>query len=211
MQPILTKRQKDLLQIIYSHIKNEGYPPTFEEMRNSLNVASNQSVIDLLNKLENKKVIVRNESSARGLTILPFGYEFLNKKPLTPFLGVSHAGSPIDTISIQGEWKEISSELTKLVDEVFILKVTGDSMINAGIYDGDNLLVQKQKEYASGDIVLADVNGESTIKRFMSDDKPPYLYLKPENPSYKNITFTSNVMLNGKVISIIKNNQFRYL
>ena len=146
MLAFLTKRQKDLLQIIYSHIKNEGYPPTFEEMRNSLKVSSNQSVIDLLTKLENKKVIVRNESSARGLVILPYGYEILREKPLTPFLGVSHAGSPIDTISIQGEWQEISSELTKLVNEVFILKVSGDSMINAGIDDGDKVLVQEQKE-----------------------------------------------------------------
>lgn len=201
----ISKRQKDLLSIIYNHIKDEGYPPTFEEMREGLGVTSNQSVVDLLNKLHSKKLIKRNESSARSLAILPLGYEVLGKKPLIPFLGVTHAGIPIETIEINGEWQEISGGMEKLNSNIFLLKVSGDSMINAGIDDEDKVLIQEQKEYHSGDIVLADVNGESTIKRFISDDKPPYLYLKPENPSYPNITFTSTVELKGKVISIIKN------
>lgn len=205
----ITKRQKEMLSAVYNYIKNTGYPPSFEEMRNSLGVSSNQSVVDLLNKLEKKKIIKRNESAARGIVILPLGYDVLDEKPLIPFLGSTHAGSPIDTIEINGDWQEMPGGLSKLANEVFILKVSGDSMINAGIDDGDKVLVQEQKEYSSGDIVLADVNGESTIKRFMSDDKPPYLYLKPENPSYKNITFTSGVELKGKIISVIKDGQPR--
>ncbi|OGD89858.1 repressor LexA, partial [Candidatus Curtissbacteria bacterium RIFCSPHIGHO2_02_39_8] len=180
----LTERQKQLLEVIYKYIKGTGYPPSFEEMKNSLGVVSNQSVIDLLMKLEGQKLIKRNEFQARGIVILPLGYEILGEPPLIPFLGISHAGSPITAVEIQGEWQQLSPQVAKLEDDVFILRVSGDSMINAGIDDGDKVLVRSQKEFSSGDIVMADVDGESTIKRFVSDDSPPYVYLKPENPKY---------------------------
>lgn len=204
----LTERQKQLLEIIYSYIKDTGYPPSFEEMKDSLDVVSNQSVIDLLTKLESQKLIKRNESQARSIAILPLGHDVLGKPPLVPFLGVSHAGSPITAIEIQGEWQTLSPNVSRLNEEVFLLKVSGDSMINASIEEGDIILVKHQKEFISGDIVLADVDGESTVKRFISQDKPPYLYLKPENPNYSIIHFTSTVEMKGKVISILKGGQW---
>jgi len=200
----VTERQKQLLEVIYTFIKDTAYPPSFEEMRGRLGVKSNQSVIDLLHKLEEKKIIKKNQAGARSIAILPLGYQVLEKNPLMPFLGVSHAGSPIPTIEMEGEWQQLSGGLAKLTGEVFILRVSGDSMINAGIDHGDNVLVKSQKEFVSGDIVLADVDGESTIKRFISEDKPPYLYLKPENPKYDIIYFTEKVTLKGKVISVLK-------
>lgn len=208
MNSPITKRQKELLENLYKYIISIGYPPTFEELREQLNVSSNQSVIDLLTKLENKKLIRRSESQSRGIVILPLGYEILGKPPLIPFLGVSHAGYPITAIEIQGDWQQLSPQVAKLEDEVFILRVSGDSMINAGVGDGDKVLVRSQKEFSSGDIVLADVDGESTIKRFISEDKPPYLYLKPENPKYDIVYFTESVILKGKVISINKRGQW---
>lgn len=200
----ITKRQKEMLSIIYKYIRSTGYPPTFEEMRELLGVSSNQSVIDLLTKLEEKKLIRRNESQARSITILPLGYEILGQPPLVPFLGLTHAGSPIGAIEIPGEWQTLSSDAAILKDEIFLLKITGDSMINAGIDEGDMVLVKNQKEFVSGDIVLADVDGESTIKRFISEDKSPYLYLKSENPKYDSIYFTESVILKGKVVSVLK-------
>lgn len=191
--------------IIYGHIKDTGYPPTFEEMREKLDVKSNQSIIDLLDKLRNQKLLRRDESSARGLSILPLGYKVLEKPPLVAFLGVTSAGAPLEAVEISGEWQPLSSEVTKLQDEIFLLKISGDSMINAGIDDGDVVLVQSQKEFVSGDIVLAQFNGEATVKRFVSEDTPPYLYLKPENPEYTVIHFTDAVRLMGKVISVLKN------
>ena len=200
----VTERQKEMLSIIYNYIKSTGYPPSFEEMKDRLGVSSNQSVIDLLSRLEKKKIIRRNQSMARSIVILPSGYEILGTPQLVPFLGVSHAGSPIAAIEIQGEWQEVSQQVARLEDEVFLLRVSGDSMINASIEDGDLVLVKNQKEFISGDIVLADVDGESTIKRFVSDDNPPYVYLKPENPNYPIIPFTERVRLSGKVISVLK-------
>lgn len=205
----ITERQKEALKIIYKHIENFGYPPTMEEMRQALNVSSNQSVIDLLNHLERKNYIRKQGGVARSIVILPTGHELLGKPPLAPFLGITHAGAPINTIELDGEWHQLSGEVAKLNSEVFFVKVNGDSMINAGIEDGDKVLVQVKKEFSSGDIVLADVDGESTIKRFISEDKAPYLYLKPENPEYDIICFTEKVRLKGKIISVIKDSRLQ--
>lgn len=209
MNIFLTPRQKEMLSVLYEYIRSTGYPPTFEEMREKLGVKSNQSVVDLLRKLEERKIIKKNQSGARSIAILPFGYQVLAKEPLIPFLGISHAGVPISAIEMDGEWKELPGGLAKLEDDVFILRVSGDSMINAGIDDGAKVLVRSQKEFSSEDIVLADVDGESTVKRFISEDKPPYLYLKPENPKYSIVYFTESVTLKGKIISVLTNGQWR--
>ncbi|KKR80817.1 MAG: LexA repressor [Candidatus Daviesbacteria bacterium GW2011_GWA1_41_61] len=207
----ITERQKELLENLYRYIISTGYPPTFEELREQLNVSSNQSVIDLLAKLEKKKLIKRNESQARSITILPLGYEVLGKPPIAPFLGATSAGVPLQAIEISGEWQILSSQVAMLQDNVFLLQISGDSMINAGIDDGDKVLVKSQKEFVSGDVVLAKVGDESMVKRFISEDKPPYLYLKPENPKYEIIYFTEDVVLEGKVISVLKNGQWRMI
>jgi len=205
----VTKRQKELLSIIYGFIKSAGYPPTFEEMREGLAVSSNQSIIDLLTRLQRARLIQRSETAARGLNILPLGYKVLDKPPLVPFLGVTSAGVPTESIETFGEWQQLSKEVAKLTDDVFVLKVMGDSMINAGIDDGDAVLVQSKKEFVSGEIVYAQIEDGGTIKRFISEDKPPYVYLKPENPKYQNILFTDEVRLKGKVISVLKNNYWK--
>ena len=209
MKKEITKRQKELLLIIYQYIEKTGYPPTFEEMRATLNVSSNQSIIDLLSKLEKQQLIKKNESAARGITILLLGYDVLDKPSLTPFLGITSAGVPMEAIETAGEWRKIPGDVAKFSENVFLLKIQGDSMINAGIDNGDIVLIKEQKEFVSGDIVLARVKDESTVKRFVSEDKPPYIYLKPENPNYSNIYFTEETAMVGKVISMFKNNQWK--
>jgi len=209
MSLTITKRQRELLSIIYQYIKDSGYPPTFEEMKERLGVSSNQSIIDLLNKLKEQKLIKRNESAARGIIILPLGYKTLGKSALSPFLGVTTAGVPIEPIEISGEWQQVSSDTAILDGNVFLLKISGDSMINAGIDDGDVVLVKGEKEFISGNVVLADIGGEKTIKRFVSEDKPPYVYLKPENPKYQIIPATDEMKLVGKVISVLKNGYWK--
>lgn len=209
MKNTITKRQNDLLVIIYRYIRDTGYAPTFEEMRENLKVSSNQSVVDLLHKLEKNGFIKKRESSARGISILPAAYSILGEPPLVPFVGFTSAGSPIQSIEISGEWQTISQEVAKLSEEIFMLKVSGDSMINAGIDDGDAVLVQTKKEFVSGEIVYAQIGDGGTIKRFMSDDKPPYVYLKPENPNYDLIPFTHEMELKGKVVSVFKNGYWK--
>ena len=145
--------RSEIKEFAFTYIKDSGYPPTFEEMREGLKVSSNQSVIDFLAKLERQGIIKKNESAARGIKILPLGYEILGKPSLVAFLGATSAGAPIETIEISGGWQEIPGEVARLKQEVFLLKISGDSMINAGIDDGDVVLVQNRKEFVSGDIV----------------------------------------------------------
>lgn len=209
MSNALTNRQKELLSIIYDYIKNNGYPPTFEEMRENLGVSSNQSILDLLKKLEDKRIIKKGGFAARSLAILPLGYEILGEPPLVAFLGATSAGAPIEAIAISGEWLAVSSDVARLAEEVFLLKISGDSMINAGIEDNDVVLVKSEREFVSGDVVLARIGSESTVKRFVSEDKPPYVYLKPENPKYHAIPFTEDTQLIGKVISVVKSGYWK--
>ena len=206
----ITKRQKELLSIIYDYIRTTGYPPTFEEMRETLGVSSNQSVIDLLEKLKEGVLIKRNDG-ARRLTLLPLAYEVLGKPRLVPFLGISSAGSPLEAIEISGEWDVLPGKegLARLQKEVYILKISGDSMINAGIDNEDTVLVEQRKEFSSQDIVHAQILDEATIKRFISDDTPPYIYLKPENPKYNVIPFTEEMRLLGKVLCVFKNGDWK--
>lgn len=193
---------------IYQYISSSGFPPTFEEMRENIGVSSNQSVIDLLAKLEKIGCIRRNESAARSISILPLGYQMLGHPPLVPFLGATTAGMPMEAIELKGEWQEISGTVAKFKDEVFLLKVIGDSMINAGIDDSDVVLVQSKKYFVTGEIVLANTDNGATVKRFMSVDTPPYTYLKPENPKYDILLFTDDVELQGKVLSVLKRDQW---
>jgi len=205
MKNSATKRQLELLGIIYHYIEGTGYPPTFEEMREELGVSSNQSVLDLLHKLEVKKFIRREEGAARGLVILPGGCAALGRPLLASFAGATTAGVPLEPLAIAGEWQPLSEEVAKPQDDVFLLKVSGDSMINAGIDDNDVVLVQKQKEFISGDVVLARHEDGMTIKRFVSDDTPPFIYLKPENPKYNVIPVNETTRLEGKVVAVLKN------
>ena len=195
MEKQITPRQKQLLSILYEYIQDSGYPPTFEEMRQKLDVSSNQSIKDLLEKLKSGGFIRKGESQARGIMILPLGYEALGQPPLAPFVGATSAGAPMQAVSFDGEWMEMpathyDTKIERLKANVYVLRVYGDSMINAGINDGSTVLVQNAKEFFSKEIVLANVSGEYTVKRFISEDKPPYLYLKPENPKYNIIYFT---------------------
>ena len=169
-------------------------------MRGALGVASNQSVLDLLHHLESKKCLKGGEGVARSIAILPYGYEILGKPKLAPFLGFSHAGAPIGAIEVEGDWKSLPGEVASLDKNVFLLKVMGDSMIGAGINDGDLILFKKTNDFVSGDIVLARTPDGTTVKRFMSQSNPPRRFLKPENPKYKLIPFTDEMQLVGKMI-----------
>ena len=208
MKKVITERQKQLLNVIYDFFVSTGYPPSFEEMRENLGVSSNQSIADLLEKLHASSYI-KKSSGARSIAILPLGYSTIGRPALTPILGTTTAGLPAESIEITGEWRPVSSDIAKLAEDIFMLKISGDSMINAGIDDGDAVLVQTKKEFVSGEIVYAQIGDEGTIKRFMSDDKPPFVYLKPENPKYELIPFTHEMELKGKIISVLKNNYWR--
>jgi repressor LexA len=195
-QTPITERQKQILEAIYSSLRNEGYPPSFEELKNKLNISSNQAIIDHLQALENKNLIKREQNSARSIVLKPLAYEFIKKEPLVRIAGITAAGPTIEAIE-QHEWTNLSSGY-RMYEDVFVVEVYGNSMIEAGIYDRDRVLIKKAKEYKSGDIVLARIGNEVTLKTFIHKDGR--IYLKPENPACRIIAITHETYFLGKFI-----------
>jgi repressor LexA len=197
MVKTITKRQKETLLAIYNSFKESGYPPTLQELKDILRVKSNQAVIDLLKALEKRKLIKREEGSARGIKIKPLGYDSIHKEPLVRTAGVTAAG-PATLAIEQDKWVEMSDGYQKYED-VFVVKVAGNSMIEADIYDGDDVLIKRADEYQNGDIVLARLGDSTTLKRFVYDQGKTYL--KPENPACSIIAITHETFFIGKMIA----------
>ncbi len=214
MEQKLTPKQKNVLELIYNTIKSEGFPPSLMDLKQELRVSSNQAVLNFLKILEKGGYIKRKEGQARSIQILPLGFKVLNKKQLLPLVGDSAAGPFTESFGDFRKFQEIPSntmlnERILTSDEVFLLQVHGDSMINANIDDGDVLLIQKIREFKSGDIVVARSDDGTTVKRFVVDGGKTYL--KPENPAYKIIPIFEDTCFDGKVIlnlSALKNNKF---
>lgn len=175
---IITKRQKEVLRIIYDSLINAGFPPSFSELKEKLKISSNQSLLDIFSILEKKNLIKREEGSARGIKILRRGYRAISVRPLAPIVGMTSAGSFTEAIEEIDAWQPLSKDVETIADDVMIVRVMGDSMINANIKDGDLVLFKKTNQFVSGDIVLARTLDGTTVKRFISQNKPPYKFLK---------------------------------
>lgn len=197
----VTPRQRQALRFVYESLRTEGFPPNFAELKEKLKISSNQSLLDLLKALEFKKYIKREEG-ARAIKILRKGFQELRVPPLVPFVGTSSAGYFLETPEMVGEWQPLSQDLARFGDEVFLVRVSGDSMVNAGIYDGDIIVVRKSQDIKPRDIVLAREGGETTIKRFVYKKAAPFLQPETSNPIYQSIPVSSEVEFLGKVIAV---------
>ena len=205
MEVKITEKQKKVLEAIYNAIETEGIPPTLAELRTELNVSSNQAVINILSILERKGFIKRGVGQARGIIILQLGCKILNKKQKIPVAGISSAGPFLESLETFASWVSLrsdliqSEEVSQSKENYFAIQVRGDSMINAGINDGDVLLVKKTNEFRSNDIVVARCDDGTTVKRFIAESDGR-AYLKPENPAYNNIPIYEEMVFDGKVI-----------
>jgi len=199
-QETITKRQKEVLKIIYDNLITAGFPPSFSELKEKLDVSSNQTILDIFSNLEKKNLISREEGSARGIKILKRGYKAISVRPLAPVVGFTSAGNFTEAIEEIDAWKPLSKDVETIADNVLIVRVMGDSMINADIKDGDLVVFKKTNEVVSGDIVLVQTPDGTTVKRFISQYKPAHKFLKPENPKYPNIPFTNGMEIIGKMI-----------
>ncbi|MFH1956058.1 MAG: transcriptional repressor LexA [Patescibacteria group bacterium] len=207
MQQKITEKQKNALNAIYESIKETGFPPTLADLRERLKVVSNQAVLNFLKVLERKGFIERTwgEKKARSIKILRLGFQLLGKEVLVPAAGITSAGPYVESFTDTfTNWmplpgKILENEKINFSENVFILQVHGDSMINAGIDDGDILLIQKTNQFRSGDIVVARNDDGTTVKRFISESNGR-AYLKPENPKYSNLTIYEDTYFDGRVI-----------
>ncbi len=205
MSKNITPKQEKVLKSIYENLKNSGFPPTLQEIKEEMDVVSNQSALNFLDALEKKGYIEKSEGQARGIKLLPLAFKILDVKPIAPVVGISSAGPFMETLDETFEkWETLPGEITDVFEaneNVFVIRVQGDSMINAEIYNGDVLLVKKTSEFRSGDIVVARSNDGTTVKRFIADEKRSYL--KPENPNFfpQVITIYPETIFEGKVIT----------
>ncbi len=200
----LTKRQDDILQFIKKYIVNNGYPPTVREIGKSLGLSSPATIHSHLSNLENKGYIKKDENKNRALELL-IDNEFVEKDNSVvnvPLLGKVTAGSPIEAIQNPNEYFSLPAYMIPNRKEVFTLKVSGESMINAGIFDKDIVIVERTRDAKNGDIVVAmNQENEVTLKRFFKEKN--FIRLHPENENMEDIIL-DDVTILGKAIGLYR-------
>ncbi len=197
----LTRRQKEILTFIQRHTDAHGYPPSVREIGQALGLTSSSTVHSHLSALEKKGYLRRDPSKPRALEILKDEREVPVKKvvPL-PVVGHVTAGLPILAQQNIEDYFPLPQEFVR-TEDCFILKVRGDSMIGAGIFDGDMLVVQRQPTAKDRDIVVARIEDEATVKRFFREDGR--VRLQPENPRMDPI-YVRDVAIEGVALAVIR-------
>src|SRR5579885_3473785 len=163
MSKEITERQKELLKFIIQQVRDHNMPPSVSEMATFLKVKSKNAVAKLLSALEEGQFIKIN-GKARGITVLDSLQESLEKGLVrVPLLGTIQAGTPHLAEENIEEWINLPQTLVRSRRDVFLLKVRGDSMIKAGIFEGDLVIVRPTKEAKNNDIVVALLHDEATV------------------------------------------------
>lgn len=200
----LTKRQSEVLNFIKEFMVSHGYPPTVREICNSLGLSSPATAHSHLAQLESKGYIKKNSNKNRAIELL-VNNEFLTKKDdviEVPLLGKITAGNPIEAIERPDEYFSLPAYLIPKQKEVFTLKVSGESMINAGIFDGDIVIVERTNTARNGEIVVAMTDeNEVTLKTFYKENG--YFRLQPENDTMEPFIF-ENITILGKAIGLYR-------
>lgn len=199
----ITEKQHKLLNFIISEIREKSLPPSISEMAQYLKVKSKNAVAKLLDQLEEKGYI-RVNGKARGIEILNAIGQSIHKGMFkVPILGHIQAGMPTLAEEHIEDWVNLPENLVKNRRDVFLLRVRGDSMKDAGIFEDDLVIVKPTKDVKSKDIVVALLHDEATVKRFIKIQNRAYL--KPENENYKNIYPQEEWTIQGKVVGVIRN------
>lgn len=200
----LTTRQNEILNYIKKYIATHGYPPTIREIGMALDVSSPATIHAHLANLEKKGFIRKQETKNRALELLVEN-EFEPKNELiieVPLLGKITAGSPIEAIEHPDETFALPSYLVPKNKDVFTLNVSGTSMINAGILDGDIVIVERQNTARNGQIVVAMTDeNEVTLKTFYKENG--FFRLQPENDTMEPIIL-DNVTILGIAIGLYR-------
>lgn len=199
----LSNRQKEILDFIKTEVKDKGYPPSVREIGEAVGLASSSTVHGHLERLEKKGFIRRDPTKPRAIEILDDNTDLniLSDIVKVPLIGKVTAGEPITAIENVEDYYPLPADMVRN-DDVYMLTVQGESMIDAGIFDGDYVIVRKQSHANNSEIVVAMTDeGEATVKRFYKEKD--HFRLQPENPSMEPIIL-NNVTILGKVIGSIR-------
>ena len=200
MEP-LTQRQHQVLELIAGHIERHGFPPSHRELMLALGVKSQLGILKHIRALEKKGHIVCRQGSSRGITLA-------NRPPrpaMLPILGRVRAGSPEEAVEDVLGYCATDPAWTRGAD-CFYLRVAGDSMIEAGIRDGDLALIRSQSTAENGEIVVALVDGEATLKQFYRE--AGHIRLQPANAALQPIIVEGErsgaISIIGRLLKIVR-------
>jgi repressor LexA len=201
----LSTRQQAILDYIKEQVKLKGYPPSVREIAEAVGLASSSTVHGHLSRLESKGFIRRDPTKPRAIEILDLEEE--NNIPkdearYAPVIGKVTAGIPITAVENIEEFVPIPSSTAGPDENLFVLVIDGESMIEAGILDGDMVIVKQQSSAQNGDIVVAMTeDNEATVKRFFKEKN--YIRLQPENATMEPLIY-HNVSILGKVVGLYR-------
>ncbi|MBI5231352.1 MAG: transcriptional repressor LexA [Coriobacteriales bacterium] len=202
-QKDLTQRQQQILDYIRGEVHRRGFPPSVREIGEAVGLSSSSTVHSHLSALESKGYIRRDPSKPRALEVLDFrdterAVDY-GQVSVVPLVGHVAAGQPILAAENIEQTMPLPTELAG--DNTFILKVRGESMIDAGIFDGDYVVVRQQATADNGDIVVAMLEEDATVKRFFRE--PDRIRLQPENSAMEPI-YARDVSVLGKVVALFR-------
>lgn len=197
-------RQMNILRFIYNMVESKGYPPTVREIGRAVSLSSTSTVHGHLARLTKKGLLKRDPTKPRAMEVTQAGLEALGieeEHDQIPIVGTVTAGAPILTVEETTDYFPLPPNL-KDASDLFMLNIRGESMIDAGIYDGDLVIVRKQASADNGDIVIAMTeDDEATCKRFFKE--VDHFRLQPENETMEPIILQQVTIL-GKVIGLYR-------
>lgn len=205
----ISEKDYEIMDFIYYQLEKKGFPPSVREICEAVGLTSTASIHARLKKLEDAGYIVKDASKNRSMRLVNYApkgekivkVNFEDKYLEVPVYGKVTAGVPITAIEEHSETFPLPMSFAKNKD-LFILKVSGESMINVAIVDGDYIIVQQQPTANNGDIVVALVNGEeATVKTFYKENG--YFRLQPENDTMEPI-IVDEVSILGKVVGVFR-------
>lgn len=198
----ISPKQTEILEYIKSEIINRGFPPSVREICEAVNLKSTSSVHSHLETLERNGYIRRDPTKPRAIEIVDDNFNLTRRELVNvPVVGRVAAGEPILAVENVENYFPIPAEFMPN-SQTFMLNVKGESMINAGILDGDQILVQQQSTAENGDIVVALIDDSATVKTFYKEDG--YYRLQPENDTMEPIIVKDDLKILGKVIGVFR-------
>lgn len=205
MMSKLSKRQLEILEYIKDEVRKKGYPPSVREIGEAVGLASSSTVHGHLSRLEKKGYIRRDPTKPRAIEILHLDHEVQavkeQKTTYVPIIGKVTAGNPITAVENIEDYLPLPDHLGSH-ENTYVLVIQGDSMIEAGIFDGDMVIVRQQQSADNGDIIVAMTEeNEATVKRFFREKD--YIRLQPENSTMAPILLKDCTVL-GKVIGVFR-------
>ena len=198
----ISKKQSEILEYMKNEILNRGFPPSVREICEAVHLKSTSSVHSHLEALEKNGYIRRDATKPRAIEILDDQFNLVRREVVNvPLIGTVAAGQPIFAVENIEGYFPVPAEFMPNAQS-FLLKVKGDSMINAGIFDGDQVLVKQQSSAENGDMVVALVEDAATVKTFYKEDG--YYRLQPENDAMDPIIVQGELQILGKVFGVFR-------